>query len=96
MIDLNILRKTPELAAQALEKRGYVLDILQFGEYEQKRKKMQMEVESLQAKRNTLAKDIGRLRSKGENAASLITEAGSIPKKLDELEKKLNVVQTRL
>tara|TARA_E500000178_G_scaffold356701_1_gene437393 strand:- start:138 stop:1439 length:1302 start_codon:yes stop_codon:yes gene_type:complete len=96
MIDLNILRKTPELAAQALEKRGYVLDILQFGEYEQKRKKMQMEVESLQAKRNTLAKDIGRLRSKGENAASLITEAGSIPKKLDELEKKLNVVQSTL
>ncbi len=57
------------------------------------RKKLQTQVEELQAKRNRLAKEIGICRSRGESVDHLMDEANKIPKKLDQMSDELKSIQ---
>jgi len=93
MIDLNFFRKEPEIVSAALKKRGVEIDLQEFFNNETNRKKLQTNVEELQAKRNRLAKEIGICRSRGESFDHLMSEASEIPKKLDQMSEKLKSIQ---
>ena len=57
MIDLNFFRKEPEIVSAALKKRGLNRPSRVFNN-ETNRKKLQTNVEELQAKGNRLAKEL--------------------------------------
>jgi seryl-tRNA synthetase len=96
MLDINLLRKDVGAIAERLRARGFELDTDAFHAIESERKAMQIATEDLQARRNALSKQIGALKSKGENAASAMAEAAAIPQQLKDLELQLGNVQARL
>jgi seryl-tRNA synthetase len=96
MIDPQLLRKDLAGAAAALARRGYVLDIEAFAALESERKAVQVETEQLQSQRNTLSKQIGMAKGKGEDAHALMDQVAAIAGKLDSGAKQLESVQAAL
>jgi seryl-tRNA synthetase len=96
MLDINLLRKDIDATAKRLAARGYTLDIAAFNALEAERKEVQVTTEDLQARRNALSKQVGALKSKGEDASAVMAEVGQIPDKLKALELRLADIQARL
>ncbi len=96
MLDLNQIRKDLDPLVQGLAKRGVQFDTERFQQLEARRKSVQVETETLQAERNALAKRIGQLKSKGEDASAELAQSQQIPVRLKQLEQDLAEVQSEL
>ena len=96
MLDPNLLRKDLPTVLKALSLRGLSFDTERFNRLEAERKAVQVETEALQARRNALAKQIGQLKSRGEDASAVMAESQAIPEQLKQLESRLNAVQGEL
>ena len=89
MLDITLLRKDIDAVVAGLATRGFVFDPTEFQSLEARRRQVQVQTEELQARRNTLAKEVGKLKSKGEDASAVMAEAAAIPDKLKALESQL-------
>ena len=59
MLDIQLLRQDIAAVAQRLAGRGYHLETEQFTQLEAERKTLQVRMQELQAKRNSVSKQIG-------------------------------------
>ena len=96
MLDIHLLRKSAQDVAERLRTRPFVLDVGEFAAIEQERKEVQAATEDLQARRNSLSKQVGILKARGEDAAAVMAEVAQIPERLKGLEARLTDVQERL
>ncbi len=96
MIDIQLLRKDIANVAARLATRKFQLDVDTFNALEAERKQIQSRTEELQGKRNTLSKQIGNLKSKGEDASAIMAEVASIPEELKASEAHLSDLQVRM
>jgi len=96
MHDPALLRKDLAFVVARLASRGFAFDTDHFNSLESRRKSVQTETENLQAQRNSLAKQIGALKSKGEDASAVMAESQAIPVKLKALEAELGDIQSQL
>ncbi|MHA6848534.1 serine--tRNA ligase [Ralstonia syzygii] len=96
MLDIQLLRKDIDAVAARLNDRGYELDVAGFAALEAERKAIQTRTEELQARRNSLSKQIGMLKGKGEDASAVMAEVSGIGDELKASAAQLDVVQARL
>jgi seryl-tRNA synthetase len=96
MIDSQLLRKDLAGTAAALARRGYVLEEEAFAQLEARRKEVQVRTEALQSQRNTLSKQIGQAKAKGQDASTLMAQVADIPVQLDVAAAELAEIQTEL
>ncbi len=96
MLDPHTLRSELDDIAVALNKRNMTLDTSSIQELEDKRKIIQTKTEELQSLRNSKSKEIGQLKSKGEDAQGVMNEVATIKAQLDESESELNEIQLSL
>ncbi|HUH87827.1 MAG TPA: serine--tRNA ligase [Pusillimonas sp.] len=96
MLDPNQLRKDMPSVVSALQRRGLAFDVERFNALEARRKAVQVETETLQARRNAVSKLIGQLKSKGQDATAEMAESQAIPARLKDLENDLAQVQEEL
>ena len=96
MIDIQLLRNDLDDVVARLETRGYRLDAAAFVALEAERKHIQTRTQELQARRNTVSKQIGAAKSRGEDATAALREVGGIGDELTSLERNLDAVQQRL
>lgn len=93
MLDPLILRTDIEATAAALKVRGYTLDVTAYEALEAKRKKLQIDVEALQSKRNASAKSIGRAKAQGEDIQPLLDAVAQLGSELTALEAEFREVR---
>jgi seryl-tRNA synthetase len=97
MIDIQLLRSDPEkVAARLALRNGYTLDLARFRDLEGRRKEIQTRAEKGLAERNSIAKQIGQAKSKGEDAAELMKKAENGKAALAESEQQLAKIQEEL
>jgi seryl-tRNA synthetase len=99
MLDINLLRKDLPGVIARLEKRKSpqpFLDVDRFTSLESERKTIQTRTEELQALRNSLSKQIGQLKSKGEDTTPVMAQVGGIGDELKASAERLEVIQTEL
>ncbi|HCQ47629.1 MAG TPA: serine--tRNA ligase, partial [Achromobacter sp.] len=96
MLDPILLRKDLQTVVDRLKSRGVSFDTERFNDLESRRKAVQTETESLQARRNALAKQIGQLKAKGEDASAVMAESQAVPVRLKQLEEELAALQAPL
>lgn len=99
MLDPILLRKDLQTVVDRLKSRGVDFDIARFNELESRRKAVQTETESQQARRNALAKQIGQLKGKGAPEAevqAVMAESQALPARLKALEDELAQTQAQL
>src|SRR3954465_10055374 len=86
MLDINLLRKDLPAVVARLETRKSpqpYLDVGAFSRLEAERKTIQTRTEELQAKRNSLSKQIGQLKAKGESADAVMAEVANLKSELE-------------
>jgi seryl-tRNA synthetase len=96
MIDIQLLRKDIDNAAARLASRKYQLDVAGFNALEAERKDIQTRTEELQGKRNSLSKQIGMLKGKGEDTTAVMADVAGIGDELKANETLLSQVQEKL
>ena len=82
MLDIQLLRNDLANVVGQLAKRGYDLKVEQYGALEAERKLTQTEAEALRAKRNSVSKQIGIAKSKGEDVNTIMAEVAGLGEKL--------------
>ena len=99
MLDIALLRRDlPQVVARLQTRKNPqpFLDVDQFQALENERKTLQTRTEALQAKRNSLSKEIGQRKAKGESADDIMAEVGQLKDELDASAIKLEVLQADL
>ncbi|QGZ42103.1 seryl-tRNA synthetase [Pseudoduganella flava] len=96
MIDIQLLRKDIDTVAARLAARKFQLDVAGFNALESERKAIQTRTEELQSKRNSLSKQIGMLKGKGEDTSAVMAEVAGIGDELKNNEAALAAVQHKL
>ncbi|AKU21696.1 MULTISPECIES: serine--tRNA ligase [unclassified Massilia] len=96
MIDIQLLRKDIDTVAARLATRKFQLDVAGFNALEHERKAIQMRTEELQSKRNSLSKQIGMLKGKGEDTSAVMAEVAGLGDELKNNETALSAVQARM
>ncbi len=99
MLDINLLRRDLDGVLARLDKRKTpqpFLDVQRFRTLETERKTLQTRVEELQARRNSLSKQIGQLKAKGQDSAEPMAEVARIADGLNEGAAVLEHIQAEL
>ncbi|HEX7682213.1 MAG TPA: serine--tRNA ligase [Trinickia sp.] len=96
MLDIQLLRKDLDGVAQRLAARGYTLDVAAFAALEAERRAIQTRTEELQSRRNSLSKQIGAMKGKGEDTTAVMAEVSGIGDEMKASAAQLEEVQARL
>ncbi len=97
MLDINLLRKDLPSAIARLDTRKRpqaFLNVEAFQSLEAERKTCQIRTEELQNQRNNLSKQIGQLKSKGEDTSAIMAQVGTFKAELDSTAQRLEQIQT--
>lgn len=99
MLDITLLRRDLPGVIAKLEKRQSpqtYIDVDRFTALESERKYVQTRTEELQSRRNSLSKQIGMLKGKGEDTSALMAEVNGIADELKAGDLRLEQVQAEL
>jgi seryl-tRNA synthetase len=99
MLDINLLRKDLPSAIARLDTRKRpqaFLNVEAFQSLEAERKTCQMRTEELQNQRNNLSKQIGQLKSKGEDASAVMAQVSASKAELESTATRLDQIQTAM
>ena len=96
MLDIQQLRKDMATVVAALARRGVAFDEPAFRTLEDYRKQLQTRTEELQARRNAASKQIGILKAKGNDTASIMAEVAGMGEELKANEIALAELQDKL
>src|ERR1700733_14657777 len=98
MLDIQLLRNDIDAVVNRLATRGPHIDAAaiksRFTELDAARKASQIATEEMKAKKNALAKQVGALKAKGEDASAAIAEGAGLGDALTQNEKKLAGIMT--
>jgi hypothetical protein len=83
MLDIQHLRSDIDALAERLATRGFVLDKATFQNLESERKTLQTRTQDLQASRNSLSKQVGMLKGRGEDAAPVMAQVAALKSELE-------------
>jgi len=89
MLDIQLLRNNIDAVNERLATRGYALDVATFQKLESERKVLQTRTQELQASRNSLSKQIGMLKGKGEDASAVLAQVATLKDELEANEVRL-------
>ncbi|QBM27393.1 serine--tRNA ligase [Hydrogenophaga pseudoflava] len=101
MLDILLLRKDLDAVVARLETRKNpqpYLDVSAYQALEHERKALQTRTEALQAQRNSLSKQIGMLKGKGQHAEAdaVMAQVGEMKAELEASAARLDVIQGEL
>src|SRR6476659_4178737 len=99
MLDISLLRKDLAQVVARLETRQSpqpFLDVARFAALESERKALQTRTEELQARRNTLSREIGKAKSQGDDASAAMAEVAQVGAELDRSAERLATIQLEL
>ncbi|SER37574.1 seryl-tRNA synthetase [Nitrosomonas sp. Nm51] len=96
MLDIQLLRTDLNYAVEKLNSRNYSFPVDRFNQLETERKKIQIHTQELQAKRNTVSKQIGSAKSKGEDTTAILAEVANLGDELKQSISQLEQIQSEL
>ena len=99
MLDITLLRKDLAQVIARLDRRKSpqpFLEVERFSALEAERKGIQTRTEELQARRNSLSKQIGMLKSKGQDVAGVMSEVAGLGDDLEASADRLDTIQLDL
>ena len=99
MLDINLLRRDLAGTVTKLDRREKpqpFLDVERFSACEAERKTLQTHTEDLQAQRNSLSKQIGQLKAKGQDSSAVMAQVSGIAEGLKASADRLEQIQGEL
>ncbi len=96
MIDIKLIRETPEIVKENIKKKYQdnklaLVDKIRKKDVEWRN--LKMKVDGLRHERNKISKEIAEVKKSGKNASALLKRAALIPKKIEEIEGDCNKIE---
>ncbi|SES96757.1 seryl-tRNA synthetase [Nitrosomonas marina] len=96
MLDIQLLRTNLNYVIEKLSSRNFSFPVDRFNQLEAERKKIQTHTQELQAKRNTISKQVGLAKSKGEDTTAILAQVSNLGDALKQSVTQLEQIQTEL
>jgi seryl-tRNA synthetase len=99
MIDLKLIRETPELVKENIKKRFQEAKLPLVDKIRKKDaewKALKTKVDELRHERNEISKQVGEAKKAGKSATALLKKAGAIPDRIDKIEKEADKLQEEI
>ncbi|MGB9792158.1 MAG: serine--tRNA ligase [Thermacetogeniaceae bacterium] len=96
MLDLKFIRSKPDVVREALARRGYEFDLDQLLAWDEQRRRLLVESESLKNRRNTLSEEVGRRKAQKQDASDLIEEVKEVSRRCKELDRQLAELEEKI
>jgi seryl-tRNA synthetase len=96
MLDLKLIRSDPERVKAALARRGAAAQVDELLSLDARRRKLLPEVESAQAERKILSKQIGEAKQAGGDAEELMATVQGLKEKIESGKEELEKVEAAL
>lgn len=99
MLDINYIRKYPDLVKKNLKKRDdkeYLKLFEKLQEIDEKWRKEKQKVDKLRSKRNQLSLEINSKKKQGKKVTAIVKEAKAMPKKIETADKKLEKLRNEI
>jgi seryl-tRNA synthetase len=96
MLDIKYLRQNCDFVIGKMRERGQAMNLDRFLALEAKRRDVIRESEGLRSERNTVSKQIGEKKKKGEDAAELIVRMGDVSNRIGDLDETLKQIDEEL
>jgi len=96
MFDIKWIRDNPEAFDAGMTRRGLDGQSAAILSADAERRKVQTEAQEVQAERNKIAKQIGALKAKGEDASAVIEEVAQSKQRQAELEEQSKVLSDKV
>jgi seryl-tRNA synthetase len=96
MLDIKLVRSQPEKVREGMAKRGANVPLDEFLKIDEERRKKLVEVEQLKNRRNTVSKEVGRLKAQGRDAAEIIREMQETGSQIAGLDQEIRAIEERL
>ena len=93
MLEIKYLRQNLSTVKEALQARGHKADLDAFQKWDDDRRTVLQELESLRHERNVVSDRIAELKKAGDNAEAIVAEMRAVSSKIKELEKQLSASQ---
>lgn len=96
MLDIKAMRTDPERFRKGFEQRKATLFFTDILSLDQSRREKLAAVESLKNKRNTVSKEVGRLKANGQDAGALIKEMKEVNAQIKEFDQKIRSIEEEI
>jgi seryl-tRNA synthetase len=83
MLDIRLIRETPEVVEEMLRRRGASLDLSHVRELDAERRAANTELDELRAQRNAASKEIGAAKQRGEDAEAEMAAVRELGDRMD-------------
>ena len=87
MIDIDLIRKKPEVVEESARKRGQIFQVTEAAELDSRRRRTISEIDSLRATRNEVSRELGKKKEKPQNLIDEMREVGTQISRLEKKEK---------
>jgi len=96
MLDINLIRDTPEVVRAALLKRMPEVDFTELLAWDRERRVLIARADELKARRNTVSSEIPRMKKQGKEVASLIEEMKEVGERIRNLDSARSGLDSRI
>ncbi len=97
MIDLKVIRETPDAVKQCLTaRRNNSVDIDAILAADETRRKLQHEMDQLRAEQNKASQEIGKLKKAGQDASSLLAAMQGVADRIKDIEQRSTAVEAQV
>jgi seryl-tRNA synthetase len=86
MLDIKYLRQNMEFVAAKMRERGQEMNFERFSFLDARRRELLQEVELLRSERNTVSRQVGEKKKRGEDATGIIARMGDVSERIKRLE----------
>lgn len=96
MLDIKFIRQNVDFIRKKMLERGIEIDLNPFLILDKRRRDILQEVEQLRSERNTVSKEIGERKKRGETVDELIEKMGAVSERIQKLDEELEKVESEL
>ena len=93
MLEIKYLRQNLSAVQEALKARGHQADLNAFQKWDDERRAVLQEIESLRHERNVVSDRIAEMKKAGENTEAAVVEMRTVSTKIKDLDRKLSESQ---
>ena len=93
MLEIKYLRQNLSAVTEAMKARGHQADLDAFQRWDEDRRSILQEIETLRHERNVVSDRIAEMKKAGENAEAIVVEMRAVSARIKELDKKLSASQ---
>ena len=87
MIDIDLIRKKPEVVEESARKRRQIFQVTEAAELDSRRRRTISKIDSLRATRNEVSRELGKKKEKPQNLIDEMREVGTQISRLEKKEK---------